>query len=84
MPPHDRRCALIGSNMPLSYRAGGSAARCLFGSGGQVAPCHGLTNGINPVIGSAKNTLFVIGEAGCVNHINIGAANKFQDKLHEP
>ena len=70
--------------MGLAYLASDSAARYLFGSGGQVAPCHGLTNGINPVIGSAKNTLFVIGEAGCVNHINVGAANEFQDKLHEP
>ena len=70
--------------MAVSYRAGGSAAICLFGSGGKVAPCHGLTNGINAVIGSAKNTLLVIGESGCVNHIDIGASNEFQDKLHEP
>ena len=64
--------------------AGGSAARCLFGSGGQVAPCHGLTDGINPVIGGAKDSLLVIGKAGCINHINIGAANEFQNELHEP
>ena len=69
--------------MALTYRAGGRAARCLFGSGGQVAPCHGLTDGINLAIGGAKDPLLIIGKAGCVNHINIGTTNEPQDEPHE-
>ena len=84
MPLHDRQCAIIGGDLAISYRDGGSAARCLFGSGGQVPPCHGLTDGINPVIGSAKDSLLVIGKAGCINHINIAATNEFQNELHKP
>jgi hypothetical protein len=62
--------------MGLTYLAGGRAARCLLGSGGQVAPCHGLTDGINLAIGGAKDPLFIICKASCVNYINIGATNE--------
>ena len=84
MPLHYRRCALIGRSMGLTYLAGNVAARCLFGSRGQVAPCHGLTDGINSIIGGAKDPLLIIGKAGCINHINIGATDEFQDEPHEP
>ena len=70
--------------MGLTYLAGNDAARCLLGSGGQVAPYNGLTDGINSNIGGAKDSLLIIGKAGCVNHVNIGATDEFQDEPHEP
>ena len=70
--------------MALTYLAGGRAPGFLFGSGGQVAPCYGLTDGIYLVIGGAKDLLLIICKAGCVHHINVGATDEFQDESHEP
>ena len=84
MPLHYRRCVLIGRRMRLTYLGGGRAARRLFGSGRQVAPCQGLTDGINLVIGDTKDLLLTLCKAGCVNHINVGATNELQDEPHEP